>query len=332
MPRRRRLPVTERMRANGEVWTRRSRTTTSAPRSRSSATRASPSVAVAFMNAYANPAHELAAEAAAARRTASTGEICLSHRVSGEYREYERTCTTVIDAYVAAADDPLPPSARRAPARTRASRARTIVTRSGGGAMTFAEAEDRPFETIMSGPVAGAEGARRARPAARPRRRDHRRRRRHELRHLPRHRRPRAPDVPGRRSRACRCRRRGSTSARSAPAAARSRTSTSAACSRSARPARAPCPGPPATAAAARCRPSPTRRSCSGCSARGSSRAASALDRDAAEAALAPLAERLGFTVEEVGARDHDDRRREHGERDPRDHDRARPGSARRRS
>ncbi len=34
-----------------------------------------------------------------------------------------------------------------------------IVTRSGGGAMTFAEAEERPFETIMSGPVAGAEGA-----------------------------------------------------------------------------------------------------------------------------------------------------------------------------
>ena len=25
--------------------------------------------------------------------------------------------------------------------------------------MTFAEAEERPFETIMSGPVAGAEGA-----------------------------------------------------------------------------------------------------------------------------------------------------------------------------
>ena len=33
-------------------------------------------------------------------RPASTGEISLSHRVSGEYREYERTCTTVVDAYV----------------------------------------------------------------------------------------------------------------------------------------------------------------------------------------------------------------------------------------
>src|SRR6202022_852603 len=34
-----------------------------------------------------------------------------------------------------------------------------LVTRCGGGAMTFAEAEARPFETILSGPVAGAEGA-----------------------------------------------------------------------------------------------------------------------------------------------------------------------------
>src|SRR6185437_9061032 len=34
-----------------------------------------------------------------------------------------------------------------------------LVTRSGGGSMTFAEAERRPFETILSGPVAGAEGA-----------------------------------------------------------------------------------------------------------------------------------------------------------------------------
>ena len=33
------------------------------------------------------------------------------------------------------------------------------MTRSGGGAMTFREAEERPFETILSGPVAGAEGA-----------------------------------------------------------------------------------------------------------------------------------------------------------------------------
>src|SRR3954468_10737275 len=56
-------------------------------------------VAIAFMNAYANPEHEL--EAARQLRAAGyTGELALSHRVSGEYREYERTCTTVVDAFV----------------------------------------------------------------------------------------------------------------------------------------------------------------------------------------------------------------------------------------
>src|SRR4051794_23634902 len=55
-------------------------------------------VAIAFMNAYANPEHEL--EAARQLRAAGyTGELALSHRVSGEYREYERTCTTVVDAF-----------------------------------------------------------------------------------------------------------------------------------------------------------------------------------------------------------------------------------------
>jgi N-methylhydantoinase A len=115
------------------------------------------SVAVCFMNAYANPAHELAAEAAL-RRLGFGGEISLSHRVSGEYREYERTSTTVIDAYVRPR---MTTYLRRLEERLRDAGfdGTAIVTRSGGGAMTFTEAEERPFETIMSGPVAGAEGA-----------------------------------------------------------------------------------------------------------------------------------------------------------------------------
>jgi N-methylhydantoinase A len=156
VPRRRRLPVTERMRANGDVWTAFEEEDVRAAldvfRDESVT-----SVAVAFLNAYANPAHELAAERTL-RGSGFDGEISLSHRISGEYREYERTSTTVIDAYVR-------PRMRRY-LRALEGRLReagftgtAFVTRSGGGAMTFAEAEDRPFETIMSGPVAGAEGA-----------------------------------------------------------------------------------------------------------------------------------------------------------------------------
>ncbi len=115
------------------------------------------SVAIAFLHSYANPAHELAA-ADALREAGFEGELSLSHQVSGEYREYERTTTTVIDAYVRprmavylrALDDRL---------KEGGFTGSLLVTRSGGGAMTFPEAEERPFETILSGPVAGAEGA-----------------------------------------------------------------------------------------------------------------------------------------------------------------------------
>lgn len=115
------------------------------------------SVAVSFINAYANPAHELAVERIL-RDFGFEGELSLSHRVSGEYREYERTTTTVIDAFVRRRTTRY---LRRLGHRLAALglRGDLMVTRSGGGSMTFAEAEERPFETIMSGPVAGVEGA-----------------------------------------------------------------------------------------------------------------------------------------------------------------------------
>jgi N-methylhydantoinase A len=110
-------------------------------------------IAVAFLNAYANPAHELEAERIL-RDAGFDGEISLSHRVSGEYREYERTCTTVVDAFVRGR---MGGYLRRLEDRLaeRGFTGSCFMTRSGGGAMTFDEAADRPFETIMSGPVAG---------------------------------------------------------------------------------------------------------------------------------------------------------------------------------
>jgi N-methylhydantoinase A len=115
------------------------------------------SIAVCFLNSYANPVHELRAEAVL-REAGFQGEISLSHRVSREYRDYERASTTAVDAFV----------------RTRMSNylqgvksgitalgfaGTCLITRSGGGSMSFEDAQERSFETIMSGPVAGAEGA-----------------------------------------------------------------------------------------------------------------------------------------------------------------------------
>jgi N-methylhydantoinase A len=156
VPRRLRIPVRERIRADGSVYL---------PLDEEDIYRAVgtfagegvASIAVAFLNAYVNPEHELAAEYAL-RRFGFGGEISLSHRVSGEYREYERTSTTVIDAYVR------PKTARylrriEKGLRGLGCRGELLMTRSGGGAMRFEEAIERPFETILSGPVAGAQGA-----------------------------------------------------------------------------------------------------------------------------------------------------------------------------
>ena len=114
-------------------------------------------IALALINAWANPEHELLVERLI-REEGFKGGISLSHRISGEYREYERTSTTVIDAFVRGR---MSNYLRRLEGRLRdlGFTGTALITRSGSGSMSFAEAEDRPFETIMSGPVGGAHGA-----------------------------------------------------------------------------------------------------------------------------------------------------------------------------
>ncbi|MGC2192745.1 MAG: hydantoinase/oxoprolinase family protein [Candidatus Dormiibacterota bacterium] len=156
VPRRLRIPVNERILPDGSVST--------ALRSEDVvrayevfASEAVVSVAIALMNAYANPVHELAIEAQL-RELGFTGPISLSHRMSKEYREYERTSTTVIDAYVR-------PRVSEylgrlgAGLRERGFIGQALITRCGGGALNFDQASSRPFETIISGPVAGVVGA-----------------------------------------------------------------------------------------------------------------------------------------------------------------------------
>ncbi len=156
VPRRLRMPIRERILADGRVQMPMVDDDVSAA-AETFASAGVTAVAVAFINAYRNPANELAA-AAALRRLGFEGEISLSHHVSGEYREFERTSTTVIDAYVrgviAGYLERLTTGVRNLGCP-----ASLLMMRSGGGAMTFDDAAVRPFETIISGPVAGAEGA-----------------------------------------------------------------------------------------------------------------------------------------------------------------------------
>lgn len=115
------------------------------------------SVAVAFLHAYANPAHELRMREVLAE-VAPDVAVTLSHELSREYREYERTSTAVLDAYVK-------PIVRRYLADLEGELAgrgfggRFLMTRSGGGAMTVGTAREQPVSLILSGPAGGVIGA-----------------------------------------------------------------------------------------------------------------------------------------------------------------------------
>src|SRR5207245_10929002 len=58
------------------------------------------SVAISFLNSYVNPADEIRAEKIL-RHSGFKGHIDLSSRIDPQYREYERTSTTVVNASLA---------------------------------------------------------------------------------------------------------------------------------------------------------------------------------------------------------------------------------------
>jgi len=110
-------------------------------------------VAVCFLFAYANPAHEQAA-ANIIRGIAPDLYVSLSHEVNPEWREYERTASTVANAYIG------PPVSRylrelEQQSRRRFPHSRALMMKSDGGAASARMLARTPIETVMSGPVAG---------------------------------------------------------------------------------------------------------------------------------------------------------------------------------
>jgi N-methylhydantoinase A len=81
------------------------------------------------------------------------GYLCCSHDVCPEFREYERTSTTVINAYVG-------PLMDRYLARLEAAtHHRIYIMQSNGGFMSTAEARRHSVRTVLSGPAGGVIGA-----------------------------------------------------------------------------------------------------------------------------------------------------------------------------
>ncbi len=114
-------------------------------------------IAICFLFAYANPAHERAA-ARIAREVAPDVYVSLSSSVNPEWREYERTASTVANAYIG------PPVARYLNGLEQLTSkyfpaAKTLMMKSDGGAGSARMLSEKPVQTVMSGPVAGVIGA-----------------------------------------------------------------------------------------------------------------------------------------------------------------------------
>jgi N-methylhydantoinase A len=110
-------------------------------------------VAVCLLFSHANPAHEqLVAEIA--REHLPELAISLSSSLVPQWREYERTSTTVADAYI---KPQMGTYLRRIEDHVRTTRdANVLVMKSNGGLMTARTAAAEPVHTLLSGPAAGA--------------------------------------------------------------------------------------------------------------------------------------------------------------------------------
>jgi len=108
-------------------------------------------VAVCLLHSYADPSHE---ERVAASLEGAGVPLSVSSRILPEYREYERTSTTVVNAYVA------PVMSRYLGRLARESGAKRVaIMGSGGGMIAVDRAVREPVHTVLSGPAGGVVGA-----------------------------------------------------------------------------------------------------------------------------------------------------------------------------
>jgi N-methylhydantoinase A len=118
-------------------------------------------VGVCFVNSYVNPDHEQMMRKAIEQEYPECS-VSISSDVLREYREYERSMTTLVDAfvkpriatYVGGIKERLDEYAANG-----RSQVPFYVMKSNGGVTTAAEVRNQPITTVLSGPAAGVLGA-----------------------------------------------------------------------------------------------------------------------------------------------------------------------------
>ena len=162
-PRRLRLEIDERIGPRGEVWRVLDPANVALALDRIEREGGVEAIAIAFLHAYADPAHERAV-AAQVRARFPDAFVTLSSDILPEIREYERTSTTVINAYLGPALRRYFESLLRHLAAIGVT-APLQVMKSDGAIMTVHAAMERPAYLVESGPAAGVIGAARRMPA-----------------------------------------------------------------------------------------------------------------------------------------------------------------------
>ena len=114
------------------------------------------SVAVCLLFSFVDAVHE---EQIARALSHLNIPLSVSHKILPEYREFERTSTVAINAYL----QPLMGAYLK---RLATSTPRLRVMQSSGGSISASVAADEPVRTILSGPAGGVVGALRAARAA----------------------------------------------------------------------------------------------------------------------------------------------------------------------
>ncbi|UCH27487.1 MAG: hydantoinase/oxoprolinase family protein [Trueperaceae bacterium] len=152
LPRQQIFEVRERIGAGGEVVEALDRDQ-AAEIARTLGERAVESVAVCLLHSFSNPNHERSLAEVFERELPGVS-LSLSHRVSAEWREYERMSTTVVDAYVR------PILERHLSKLTEGLAAaghapKLFLMRSSGGLLPAEKALLEPVTVLLSGPVGG---------------------------------------------------------------------------------------------------------------------------------------------------------------------------------
>jgi N-methylhydantoinase A len=114
-------------------------------------------IAICLLHAYANPAHEQAL-AAEVRRLMPEAAVVASHQITREWREYERTNTTVLSAYVQPIAESYLDRLERG-LKASGNRGQLYIMQSNCGVDSLAATKAIPITMVESGPASGFWGA-----------------------------------------------------------------------------------------------------------------------------------------------------------------------------